>query len=78
MVGREASLDGRLFLGGTDGSNSVPSSGESTNHRFLGGGARICRFRSGFGCSFLRGCRSIPGTTLPTSQLEWLSSTTLC
>src|SRR6516164_3753976 len=29
MVGRGASLDGRLFLGGTDGSNSVPSSGES-------------------------------------------------
>ena len=24
---------------GTDGSNPVPSSGESTNHRFLGGGA---------------------------------------
>ena len=29
MVGRGASLDGRLFLGGTDGSNPVPSSGES-------------------------------------------------
>jgi hypothetical protein len=25
MVGREASLDGRLFLGGTDGSNPIPS-----------------------------------------------------
>src|SRR6516164_5005357 len=29
MVGRGASLDGRLFLGGTDGSNPVLSSGES-------------------------------------------------
>jgi len=29
MVGRGASLDGRLFLGGTDGSNPVPSSEES-------------------------------------------------
>jgi len=29
MVGRGASLDGRLSLGGTDGSNPVPSSGES-------------------------------------------------
>jgi len=29
MVGRGASLHGRLFLGGTDGSNPVPSSGES-------------------------------------------------
>ena len=29
MVGRGASRDGRLFLGGTDGSNPVPSSGES-------------------------------------------------
>src|SRR6516162_611675 len=28
-VGRVASLDGRLFFGGTDGSNPVPSSGES-------------------------------------------------
>src|SRR5215469_13444010 len=35
MVGRGVSLDGRLFLGGTDGSNPVPSSGESTNFRFL-------------------------------------------
>ena len=26
---RRASVDGRLFLGGTDGSNPVPSSGES-------------------------------------------------
>ena len=33
MVGRGASLDSRLFLGGTDGSNPVPSSGESANHR---------------------------------------------
>ena len=32
MVGRGVSLDGRLFLGGTDGSNPVPSSGESANH----------------------------------------------
>jgi hypothetical protein len=30
MVGRGAALDGRLFLGGTDGSNSIPSSGESS------------------------------------------------
>ena len=29
MVGRGASLEGRLFLGGTDGSNPVPSSSES-------------------------------------------------
>jgi len=29
MVGRGATLDGRLFLGGTDGSNPVPSSAES-------------------------------------------------
>src|SRR6516162_11515856 len=29
MVGRGATLDGRLFLGGTDGSNPVPSSSES-------------------------------------------------
>jgi len=37
MVGYGASLDGRLFLGGTDGSNPVPSSGESANHRFAHG-----------------------------------------
>ena len=30
MVGRGASLDGRLILGGTDGSNPVPSSEESS------------------------------------------------
>ena len=30
MVGRGASLDGRLFLGGTDGSNPSPSSTESS------------------------------------------------
>jgi hypothetical protein len=35
MVGRGASLDGRLFLGGTDGSNPVPSSGESTSRAIL-------------------------------------------
>ena len=29
MVGRGAALDGRLFPGGTDGSNTVPSSEES-------------------------------------------------
>jgi hypothetical protein len=29
MVGRGASLDDRLFFGGTDGSNPVPSSSES-------------------------------------------------
>src|SRR6516164_2159214 len=39
MVGRGAALDGRLFPGGTDGSNPVPSSGESANHRFLSSGA---------------------------------------
>ena len=33
MVGRWASLDGRLFLGGTDGSNPAPSSAESANYR---------------------------------------------
>jgi hypothetical protein len=32
MVGRGASLDGRLFLGGTDGSNPFPSSGEPPSH----------------------------------------------
>jgi len=32
MVGRGASLDGCLFLGGTDGSNPVPSSGESASN----------------------------------------------
>ena len=31
MVGRGVSFDGRLFLGGTDGSNPVPSSGESVS-----------------------------------------------
>ena len=34
MVGRGASLDGRLFLSGTDGSNPVPSSAESAANRF--------------------------------------------
>ena len=33
MVGRGASLDGRLFLGGTDGSNPVPPSAESREVR---------------------------------------------
>jgi len=37
MVGSGTSLHGRLFLGGTDGSNPVPSSSESANHRFLSG-----------------------------------------
>src|SRR5215470_6835158 len=31
MVGRGVSLDGRLFLGGTDGSNPVPSSRQSVS-----------------------------------------------
>ena len=35
MVGRGASPHGHLFLGGTDGSNPVPSSGESANPRSL-------------------------------------------
>ena len=35
MVGRGVSLDGRLFLGGTDGSNPVPSSGESASRAIL-------------------------------------------
>ena len=35
MVGRGASLDDRLFLGGTDGSNPAPSSGESVSQREL-------------------------------------------
>src|SRR6516162_6842962 len=34
MVGRGASLHGRLFLGGTDGSNPPPSSAESANYQF--------------------------------------------
>jgi hypothetical protein len=32
--------------------------------------------RSELGSSFLRGWRSMPGTTPPTSQLDWLISTT--
>jgi hypothetical protein len=32
MVRRGASLDGRVFLGGTHGSNPVPSSGESATN----------------------------------------------
>ena len=32
--------------------------------------------RSGLGSSFLRGWRSMPGSTPPTSQLDWLNSTT--
>ena len=36
MVGRGASLDVRLFLGGTDGSNPVPSSAESASNRSNG------------------------------------------
>src|SRR6516162_3707781 len=47
MVGRGASLDGRLFLGGTDGSNPLPSSGESGERRSRWPG------RSG-------GCRPVP------------------
>ena len=35
MVGRGASLHGRLFLGGTDGSNPVPSRRESATNRGL-------------------------------------------
>jgi hypothetical protein len=37
MVGRGASLYGRLSPGGTDGSNPVPSSGESTANLTFGG-----------------------------------------
>ena len=63
MVGRGAALDGRLFLGGTDGSNPVPSSGESANHRFLSGGARSPQ-RAG-----RRGARKTPlATTLQPIQ----------
>ena len=40
MVGR-GPLSTAVFLGGTDGSNPVPSRGESANHRFLSGGARF-------------------------------------
>ena len=44
MVGRGASLEGRLFLGGTDGSNPVPSSGESdrTSSGEAGGALGVC------------------------------------
>ena len=45
VVGRGASLDGRLFFDGTDGSNPVPSSGESANHRFLSGTDPIQKLR---------------------------------
>jgi hypothetical protein len=38
MVGRRASLDGRLFFGGTDGSNPVPSSRESCKLHFMSPG----------------------------------------
>ena len=34
MVGRGPPLPGRLFDGGTDGSNPASSSGESANYRF--------------------------------------------
>ena len=33
MVGRGAALDGRLFLGATDGSNLVPSASQSGSGR---------------------------------------------
>src|SRR6516162_939477 len=39
-----ASLDGRLFLGGTDLSNPVPSSDESANFWFLSGGTVFLRY----------------------------------
>src|SRR6516162_6386008 len=65
MVGRGASLDGRLFLGGTDGSNPVPSSGESTNHRFLGGGAALTPRPSGA----RRSIKPLPTTTSRAADL---------
>ena len=47
MVGRGASLDGRLFLGGTDGSNPVPSSGGSTSRGILPSHGKKPAFRAG-------------------------------
>src|SRR6516225_1283045 len=42
VVGRGPPLFGRLFDGGTDGSNPSSSSEESANHQFLSGGAYHC------------------------------------
>jgi len=46
MVGRGAFLDGRLFLGGTDGSNPVPSSGESHEPEHSGRSLDLTGFKS--------------------------------
>ena len=51
MVGRGASLDGRLFLGGTDGSNPPPSSGESGELCCLGVDRRQTRIEKGAAAS---------------------------
>ena len=50
MVGRGASPDDHLFLGGTDGSNPVPSNGESAN---LGSSAAHGAF---WGCAYSAFC----------------------
>jgi hypothetical protein len=47
MVGPGASLDGRLFLGGTDGSNPAPSSGESMSRAILPSHGEKAAFRAG-------------------------------
>jgi len=47
MVGRGVSLDGRLFLGGTDGSNPVPSSGQSASRGILPSHGEKPAFRAG-------------------------------
>ena len=50
MVGRGAFLDGRLFLGGTDGSNPSPSSTESATNLDLGGRGGAAASSRGIGC----------------------------
>src|SRR6516165_10419064 len=51
--------------GGTDGSNPLPSSGESTNHRFLGGGAALTPRPS----SARRSIKPLPTTTSRAADL---------
>src|SRR6516162_4823276 len=50
MVGHGATLDGRLFLGGTDGSNPSPSSTESATNLDLGGRGGAAASSRGIGC----------------------------
>ena len=71
-VGRGAAPEGRVFLGGTDGSNTVPSSGESTSRAILASHGEKPAFRAGvWARQVQRGKCNRPGGWVRSRTVSW-------